>query len=144
MTVYFDTSVLIAALLGNHPHNAVAQAALKQVRDRKAQGWISAHGTAEFYAVLTRLPLTPPIYPSEAWTLLDREILPYFKLASLSAQEYRNTLRLCAASGWPGGRIYDALHLAAARKARCEWIYTFNLRHFRDLAVDLADRIRTP
>lgn len=144
MTIYLDTNVLVAAVLGNHPHYSAAQAVLRQVHDRKAQGWISAHGAAEFYAVLTRLPLTPPVYPSEAWRILDREILPHFKLASLSAQEYRNTLRLCAASGWPGGRVYDALHIAAARKARCERIYTFNLRHFRELAGDLAGRICTP
>jgi hypothetical protein len=36
---------------------------------------ISSHGLAEFYAVLTRTPFTPPIYPSEAWQLLTENIL---------------------------------------------------------------------
>ena len=47
-------------------------------------------------------------------------------------------------SGCAGGRVYDAPHLAAARKANCEQIYTFNLRQFCELAPELADRIRTP
>lgn len=144
MKIYFDTNVLVAAVLANHPHHPAAHAALKQVHTKKAEGWLSTHAAAEFYAVLTRLPLTPPVYPAEAWRILDRDILPHFRLASLSAQEYRNTLRLCATSGWLGGAVYDALHLAAARKARCERIYTFNLRHFRELAADLADRVCTP
>jgi hypothetical protein len=32
------------------------------------------------------------------------------------------------------GAIYDALHLIGARRAACEKLYTFNLRHFRSLA----------
>lgn len=144
MKIYFDTNVLVAAVLANHPHYPAAQTALMQVHARKAEGWISTHAAAEFYAVLTRLPLTPPVYPAEAWQILDRDIFPHFKLAALSAQEYRNTLRFCASSGRLGGAVYDALHLAAARKAQCERIYTFNLRHFRELAADFADRICTP
>jgi predicted nucleic acid-binding protein len=40
--------------------------------------------------------------------------------------------------------IYDALLLACARKANADRIYTWNLRHFRALAPDLAERIVAP
>lgn len=142
MTAYFDTSVLVAAVLANHPHHAAAEAALARVHARSEQGLISSHGMAELYAVLTRIPLTPPIYPSEAWQIIERDILPHFEVISLTGDECRETLRACAGDGWTGGRIYDALHLAAARKANCDQIYTFNLRHFRELAPDLSTRIR--
>jgi predicted nucleic acid-binding protein len=66
MRVYCDTSVLVAASISDHPHNSQAIALLKEVRAAKLEGVISAHGTAEFYAVLTRTPLSPPIYPSGA------------------------------------------------------------------------------
>ncbi len=94
--------------------------------------------------MLTRAPLTPPVYPGEAWQILEKDVFPHFKVISLPTGEYRKTLASCAAAGWSGGRIYDALHLAAARRAKCERIYTFNVRHFRELAADLAGRICAP
>ena len=144
MKIYFDTNVLVAAALANHPHHIPAEAALRKVHKREIEGWISAHSVAEFYAVMTRAPLTPPVYPSEAWQILDRNVFPHFKVASLSGDEYRDVVRHCAEIGGAGGRVYDALYLAAARSADCTQIYTFNLRHFCELAPELADRIRTP
>ena len=137
MTGYYDTNVLVAAVLVNHPQHLPAEAAVRKVQSREIQGWISAHTLAEFYAVLTRLPVIPAIYPSEAWQILERDIFPHFEVVSLTADEYRQTLQVCAAAGWTGGCVYDALHAAAARKAGCDQLYTFNLRHFRELAPDL-------
>lgn len=144
MKIYFDTNVLVAGALENHPHHVAAAAALRKVHSREIEGWISAHSVAEFYAVMTRAPLTPPVYPNEAWQILERNIFPHFAVASLSGEEYRDVVQHCAQIGCAGGRVYDALHLAAARKADCAQIYTFNLRHFCELAPELADRIRTP
>jgi predicted nucleic acid-binding protein len=144
MKVYCDTSVLVAASVSAHPHHAQSLALLKQVRSGKLEAVISAHGTAEFYAVLTRAPLTPPVYPSEAWRLLSENILPHFHVAALSAAQYTSVLRQAAVEGWTGGLIYDALHLAAATSNHCKRIYTFNLRHFLQLAPKLHDAIRSP
>ena len=43
-----------------------------------------------------------------------------------------------------GARVYDALHLQCAKKAGCDRIYTFNVRHFRQLAPDWAEQIAAP
>ena len=144
MKSYFDTSVLVAAVVKNHPHHLQAAAILTRVREKEIAGWVSAHGLAELYAVLTRVPVSPPVYPSEAWQILERDVHPYFEVASLSGKEYLKIIESCAAAGWTGGRVYDALHVAAARKAGCDRIYTFNLRHFRELDPAMGDRIRTP
>jgi len=144
MTVYFDTNVLVAAVLAKHPHHGQAAAMLRRAERREIRSFIAAHGLAEFYAALTRIPIAPPVYPSEAWQILEKNVFPYFEIASLSAVEYRQALRACAAAGWTGGRIYDALHLAVARKTGCKQIWTFNVSHFRELAPDLADRVQTP
>lgn len=144
MKVYCDTSVLIAASVSAHSHHAQAAALFRQVRSEKLEAVVSAHGTAEFYAVLTRAPLTPPIYPSEAWRLLAENILPHFHVASLSAAQYTSVLRQAAEKGWSGGLVYDALHLAAATSSHCKRIYTFNLRHFLQLAPQLQDKICSP
>lgn len=144
MKAYFDTSVLVAASVADHPQHAQALAALRSVRAKKMEAHISSHGLAEFYAVLTRTPFTPPIYPSEAWQLLTENIFPHFEVVTLSAREYKETIGSCAQKGWPGGRVYDALHICCAQKASCARIYTLNIRHFQQIAPELADRISGP
>ena len=144
MKVYLDTSVLVAASVAGHVHHSQASALLRQVRGKKLQGHVSTHGLAEFFAVLTRVPFTPPIYPSEAWQLLAENILPNCKIIALNAKQYRNVLQQSAKEGWTGGLIYDALHLAAARSVGCDRIYTFNLRHFRQLAPEQSEIVLMP
>jgi predicted nucleic acid-binding protein len=62
----------------------------------------------------------------------------------ISSEEYLESLRNTARLGHSSGMIYDALHLASARKVDAQRIYTWNVRNFRSLAPDLADRIITP
>jgi len=119
MKAYLDPAVLVAASVSGHPHHR---------QD----------------AVLTRTPFTPPVYPLEAWNLLSADILPHFEIISTTPKLLRDTIESCANHGWVGGRIYDSLHLCCARSAACERIHTFSVRHFRQLAPDLADRIGAP
>ncbi len=144
MKVYFDTSVLVAASVADHIHHAQAATALSSVRSKKIDGHISGHGMIEFYAVITRTPFRPPVYPNEALQLLTQNILPFFEPITLSTKEYRDVVQGCAEQGWTGGRIYDLLHLKCAQKAGCDRIYTFNVRHFQQLAPELASRITSP
>jgi predicted nucleic acid-binding protein len=142
--VYFDTSVLVAAVVEGHPHHDPAWLVWEHATDRGRQAFISAHGIAEVYAVLTRTPFVPRVHPGEAWRILEETVLPSVKVIALTAHEYRNTVRTCAQEGWTGGLVYDALHLRCARKAACGRIYTFNLRDFHLLAPDLKDKICAP
>ena len=144
MKAYLDTAVLVAASVSDHPHHSQALALLQKVRAKKISGYISGHGLSEVYAVLTRTPFTPPVYPVEAWKLLSENVVPYFQIVILTPKMYVETIQQCASQGWIGGKIYDALHLRSARKAACERIYTFNVRHFQQLAPDLSARIGAP
>ena len=63
---------------------------------------------------------------------------------ALDEAEYLGAIRELADRGVSGGRVYDALLLACARKSQAGTIYTWDLKHFRQLAPDIADRIRTP
>ena len=144
MKAYLDTAVLVAASVSDHTHHSQALALLQKVRAKKISGYISGHGLSEVYAVLTRTPFTPPVYPVEAWKLLSENILPYFQIVILTPKMYVETIQECASKGWIGGKICDALHLRSARKATCDRIYTFNVRHFQQLAPDLSARIGAP
>jgi predicted nucleic acid-binding protein len=143
--VYFDTSVLVASSVQIHVHFHQAQSAVLAVHAKQVEGYTSAHALAEFYAVTTRTPFSSaPIYPHHAWQLLSENILSVFEIVALSKDDYHNALQRCIQSGWPGGRIYDALHIESAQKAQCERIYTFNVRHFQQLAPELSDQIEAP
>jgi len=104
---------------------------------------MSCHGLAECFGVLTRSPYAPTIDPARAWQLLSHNLLSEFELVTLSAMEYQDAVRRFALNGWGGARIDDWLHIESARKSNCETIYTFNIRHFHQLAPDLGDRIKS-
>jgi len=141
----FDTSVLVPAAVTRHSHNAAALAALEELVGRKHRGFISAHSLAEVYSVLTRTPFKPSIYPSEASQIIEEMILPHMEMVTLKPKEYQEVVRYCAASGWVGGRIDDAIHLRWPQKAECDRVYTFNVKDFRALApAGLADKISAP
>ena len=145
MNWYFDTSVLVAAAVSRHPHNSSALAVLEDLLSRKHHGHISAHGLAEVYSVLTRTPFKPPLYPSEAWQIIEKMILPQIELVVLTPREYREVVHHCASSGWVGGKVHDAIHLRCAEKASCDRIYTFNVKDFRSLAPsEQAGKIAAP
>jgi predicted nucleic acid-binding protein len=145
MRLYYDTSVLVAALVEGHPHHASAHAALEAVLRARHRAFFSAHGLTEVYSVLTRTPFVPPVYPLEAWQLLDRTVLPHIDLVWLNGREYREVVQECAQGGHLGGRVHDLIHLRCARKAKCDRIYTFNFLDFRSLApAEVASRISTP
>jgi predicted nucleic acid-binding protein len=145
VTWYFDTSVLVPAAVAGHPHNRPALAVLEELVRGRHKGVISAHSLTEVYSVLTRTPFKPPLYPSEAWQIIEQMILPHMELVTLTAKEYREVVLRCAANGWAGGRVHDAVHLRCAQKAECDRVYTFNVKDFRSLApAGFADRIAAP
>ena len=80
----------------------------------------------------------------QAWQAIEQNVLSSFEIEALSRSEYTRVLKDCAAQGWGGGRIHDALHIAAARRAQCDRIYTFDVTHYRQLAPDLLNRIMAP
>jgi predicted nucleic acid-binding protein len=144
LKVYFDTNVLIAALVTEHPHHADSFAALLRVHRAKIDGYIAAHGLAELYSVLTRAPFTSPIYPEDALRLITESVAPFFSIVTVSGKGYLSVIEACGTAGWKGGRIHDALHLQAARQSACDLIYTYNLADFQGLAPDLEGRIQNP
>jgi predicted nucleic acid-binding protein len=142
--VYLDTNIIVADAVSSHVHNASAAGLLRQIESRQWTPVLVAHGLAEIYSVLTRTPYRPRITPAQAWQIIEQNVLASFEIEALSRSEYSRVIKECAAQGWSGGRIHDVLHIAAARKARCGRIYTFDVTHFRQLAPDLLDRIMAP
>jgi len=93
---------------------------------------------------------TPRLSPSDAWQLLEEEILARFDVRELPDDGRRSFLATVVHDRLVGGRIYDA-HLAEiARLARMDVVVTDNVRHFTGLrrhgievlsAAEFAERI---
>lgn len=133
MNVFFDTSVLVAAVVDQLPNHLVALDCYRRYSSGDHAGYCSTHALAECYATLTALPLPRRVSAAEACTLVERNLLSRLRVIALEDQDYLEALRLTSAQGLLSGQIYDALHIAAARKAGCTRIYTYNLRHFQPL-----------
>ena len=142
---YFDTSVLVAAVVESHAHHAPAVGVLQEFARLKHSGYMSSHGLAEVYSVLTGTPFKPRIGPRMAIDIIDSLILPQMTLVPLESEEYLEVVRGSAREGSIGGRIHDAIHMQCAAKMKCDRVYTFNLRDFRAVAPpNMAEKIAAP
>ena len=131
MRVFLDTSVLVAAVLEDHPAHARSFARLERVQNGADKGVVSAHSVAEVYATLTKLPVQFRHSPEQALLVVEEDILKYFELIALEAPDYAVLVREAAMARIQGGTIYDAVLLKAAAKARVDRVYTLNLKHFQ-------------
>jgi predicted nucleic acid-binding protein len=138
---FVDTTVLLGAFLEENPyHHACLELFRTLTPETDACG---AHSLAEFYSVLTRMPLPLRLAPEQARILLG-QVQRRMQAIALTADEYMHAMKLAVENRVPGGQIYDALLLRCARKFEADRIYTLKLRHFRRLAPDLADHIQAP
>jgi predicted nucleic acid-binding protein len=142
--VFADSSVLVAAILESHPWHARALPLLKRVQGHEVDLWVAAHSLAETYAVLTAFPTRPRVVPIEAWTAIEDGVLSEANVVALTAADYVAALRWVAERGLPGGVVYDAIIVQAARKSGADRILTFDVDDFRRVWPEGADRISAP
>jgi predicted nucleic acid-binding protein len=142
--IFIDTSVLVASSIEHHEHYPRALALLERIHDGHDRRYTGAHNLTETFAVLTRLPLLPRISPAEATTILKDNILAQFEIVTLTAKQHSDWILALGRKEICGGAIYDALAIRYAEKISADQIFTFNVRHFREIAPHLADRISGP
>lgn len=139
--IFLDTSVLVAAFIEGHPHHAASFKLFSRASRQSAA--CSGHALAEFYATMSALPQRPALEPDQVNSLV-LEIVARLKVVTLDEKDYLRAVRQTSDQGWVSGRIYDALHLACAEKARANILYTWNLKHFKPLSAASIQDIRTP
>jgi predicted nucleic acid-binding protein len=143
MNVLFDTSVLIAALIEDHPSHSQSLSWLERVRSREIEGFVSTHTIAELYSVLTRIPRQPRINPELAQRLI-LENLSSFNKVVLTAEDYQATVSKMVNLNLPGGGIYDGLIAQAALKAGVDVLLTLNPNDFTRLGDDVRRLVQVP
>lgn len=144
MKVFFDTSVLVAAIIEAHPKHVNALPWLQKVREKDIDGVISAHTLLELYSILTTLPLSPKIYPSLAAKLIKENIVTDFEIIKYSSHDYIKLLDELSKGNIAGGASYDGLILYAARKIKVDIILTLNANDFLRVAPQFVRIISEP
>ena len=144
MSVFLDTSVLLAGLIDFGPQSAPAQSVMHAIAEqriaRPATAW---HCCLEFFSVATRLPPEFRLTPEDAVQLLQEEAFSRLNIHDLPAAGRLAMLRAAAHDGITGGRIYDAHIAEVARGAGASVIVTDNRRHFLS-ALRYDMRVETP
>ena len=133
MKVFFDTSVLVSAVVDQLPRHATAHAALVQFTSADHIACCTTHVLAETYATLTALPLPRRITADAALRLIEANFASRLTVLPLNTSDYTHSLQRVAQLGLTSGIIYDALHLHAAETSGCERLYTYNTAHFNRL-----------
>jgi len=128
VTGFLDTSVLLASLDADESQHA----ACDRLVAAGGHG-VYAHALAETFSILTGGRQGRRLKPGLAARLIEKSVLPFVQLRTLSGPDLMAALHECEARGVRGGAVYDWLHLAAARKAGAEVLYTLDTRDFQAL-----------
>jgi predicted nucleic acid-binding protein len=144
VSLFLDTSVLVAGLIDFGPQSAPAQSLFHAVVEKRASGPATAlHCCLEFFSVATRLPAEFRLQPADALTLLEHEVFARMVVADLPPGDRLTMFRTAAHDGITGGRIYDAHIAETARSLGVTTIVTDNRRHFLT-ALRYGIRVETP
>ena len=144
MSVFLDTSVILAGLIDFGPQSAPAQSLLHAVAERRVTDCATAwHCCLEFFSVATRLPPEYRLTASDAARLLDEEVTARMTVHDLPVGARASLFKMAAQEGTIGGRIYDAHIAEVARTANAETIVTDNRRHFVS-TLRYGMRVETP
>jgi predicted nucleic acid-binding protein len=144
MSVFLDTSVLVAGLIELGPQSTPAHLLLHAVAEGKVAPAATAwHCCLEFFSVATRLPAEFRLTPGDAGRLIEEEICGRLAIHDLPAADRLPLLRAAAVDAVAGGRIYDAHIADIARAAGARVIVTDNRRHFV-AALRHGIRVETP
>lgn len=141
--IALDTSCLVALVCGWHEHHTVTTSAVEERLGHGARLVLAAPALVEAYSVLTRLPAPHRLAPSDALRLLRDNFHEQGPAVALSGADYWSLLLEAPAAAVYGGRTYDAVIAACARKGRARELLTLNRRHFESFADD-ALRISSP
>jgi len=144
VSVFLDTSVLLAGLVDFGDESAPAQELLQAVADKRVTAPMTAwHCCLEFFSVATRLPPEFRLPPADAVQLLEEEVFARMTVHDLPPADRLPMLRTAARDRVAGGRIHDVHIAEVARAARTDVIVTDNRRHFLT-ALRHGTRVETP
>jgi len=138
----FDTSVLMASSIREHPFFEWSSTWVKRALRDEVEGFMSTHSMAELFAILTAHPKTrfPVAQATQAIEALLRSLQPI----ALEPADYLAALARATELKLSGGAIYGILHAQAFLKSGADSLVTLNAKHFLRLGEDIEARVEAP
>jgi len=143
MKILYDTSVLVAVAIADHPRHEVCNRFFNEGRSGHHDILVCSHSIAELYSSLTRMPVKPMISPGSARQIIKKNCLEGTRIVELHEDDYSKALDLALDLNLSGGMIYDVLLFVAARQAKADRIATLNVRHFSRICPDESAMLQT-
>jgi predicted nucleic acid-binding protein len=137
--VLFDTNVLVAAFVPQHPNYAVCRPWFQRAKAGEFQGYVSLHSLAELYSVLTKLPLAEKITPLAAQGIILPSLEGFVKV-QLDVADYVAAIDVVTRYGLVSGAVIAQ----AGLKVGVDRILTFNVRDFERLGDAVRGLIQVP
>jgi predicted nucleic acid-binding protein len=144
LKILLDSSVIVAGLVEAHPMHRQALPWLVKAKAGEFSLLLCTHSLAEVLAVLTSLPIRPPIKPEVALRLIEENLESIAQTVELGLSDYRSVLRSAAENRIGGGAIYDALIVRAAECSGADKLLTFNIADFQRIWPSGAGVISSP
>jgi len=144
MKVLFDTSVLIASVLISHPDHRLSKPWLEAAKAGRIECFVSCHSLAEFYRVMTALPITPVTSCLDVMNVLQTDVLVHSQIVDLTFADYQIVLHSLAQQNLRSGIVFDAIIVQAALKAGVDKLLTLNSKHFTGLWPNHTDQVINP
>jgi predicted nucleic acid-binding protein len=138
---FFDTTILVAALLPDHPHHARSFPLFASANRKQAA--CAAHSLSEAYSTFTKYPGKERM-STEAANLVLEGIEQRLTVVWLDGNEYCAAIRRMAGLGIVGSAVYDGLVAACALKAGADRLYTWNVPHFEMLGGEIQKIVTMP
>lgn len=139
MAAFLDTSVVLASLDPDESHHLACDRLIAAGGHH-----LHAHALAETFSILTGGRNGRRLGPALAARLIEQSVLPFARPVVLEGSALMAALTECEARGVRGGAVYDWLHLAAARNAGAEVVYTLNLRDCQAITRPGDPRVEMP
>jgi predicted nucleic acid-binding protein len=137
-----DSSCLVALVSPWHEHHPPTLRLVNELLGARTPLVAPAPALVETYSVLTRMPAPYRSPPRVVHAALSATCARW-EIPALSGREYSDLLGELAEAGLGGGRVYDAVIAACARKAGATRLLTWNAAHFVELAGESL-RIASP
>jgi predicted nucleic acid-binding protein len=143
MKILYDTSVLVAASVSDHPKHEICHKHFNHGKNGQHEILICSHSIAECFCALTRLMVRPRISSHSSRHIIKENFLTGTKIVELSKSDYEAAIDLAVNKNLSGGTIYDLLIYVAAQKSKATKIATLNIKHFSQICSDEIELLQT-
>ncbi|MES1228211.1 MAG: PIN domain-containing protein [Armatimonadota bacterium] len=123
--VFFDTSILLAALITQHPDHERSFRWLAGAKAKRFNLIVAQHTLMELQVMLTSLGTRPKITPGVAERLI-RSNIEAGQVISLTPAAHWSALEKASRAGARGTAVYDHLNVQAALGAGAQNLLTLN------------------